>query len=203
MSALGSYMHTKLTNSGKARASLSEMVWTFVGMYTAVLALGVLNMHAKTWPVVGQWHQQVGVRQLQVPHAPWLGSHAAPVFRPPQSARPTSPQYAHMRACQPTPGRSPAPPRAHPSATHLTSLDEPGTRGTPPSSLRAVRQALHATRCHRRGCSGSSSDSGGMHAPVPPTRPTHTQGLGLLLGSFGTLCVLIFGKPEVEAVRLW
>lgn len=29
------------------------------------------------------------------------------------------------------------------------------------------------------------------------------QGLGLLLGSFGTLCVLIFGRPEAEAVRVW
>lgn len=86
LASLGRYVQAKMTNSGRGRAPLSDLVWTFVGMYAAVLALGVLNLYAKTWPVVGAWHQ---------------------------------------------------------------------------------------------------------------------QGLGLLLGSFGTLCVLIFGKPEVEAVRLW
>lgn len=30
-----------------------------------------------------------------------------------------------------------------------------------------------------------------------------TQGAPLLLGSFGTLAILLFGKPEAEPVRLW
>jgi CBS-domain-containing membrane protein len=29
------------------------------------------------------------------------------------------------------------------------------------------------------------------------------QGLPLILGSFGTLTILLFGRPEAEAVRLW
>jgi len=29
------------------------------------------------------------------------------------------------------------------------------------------------------------------------------QGLPLLLGSFGTFAILLFGRPEAEAVRLW
>lgn len=29
------------------------------------------------------------------------------------------------------------------------------------------------------------------------------QGVPLLLGSFGTLAILLFGKPEAEPVRLW
>lgn len=29
------------------------------------------------------------------------------------------------------------------------------------------------------------------------------QGLPMLLGSFGTFAILLFGKPEAEAVRLW
>jgi CBS-domain-containing membrane protein len=30
-----------------------------------------------------------------------------------------------------------------------------------------------------------------------------SQGVPLLLGSFGTLAILLFGKPEAEPVRLW
>lgn len=31
----------------------------------------------------------------------------------------------------------------------------------------------------------------------------HFQGLPLLLGSFGTIAILLFGKPEADAVQLW
>ncbi|KXZ42802.1 hypothetical protein GPECTOR_117g367 [Gonium pectorale] len=86
VSALLSYIGSKLRNNGKARASASDLLWSFCGMFAAVMALGIMNLHVRSWPVVGEWHQ---------------------------------------------------------------------------------------------------------------------QGLGLLLGSFGTLCVLIFGRPEAEAVRVW
>ncbi|GLC43995.1 hypothetical protein PLESTB_000217900 [Pleodorina starrii] len=86
LSALLAFMGAKLRNRSKARASASDLLWSFVGMFLAVTALGVMNSSVRTWPVVGEWHQ---------------------------------------------------------------------------------------------------------------------QGLGLLLGSFGTLCVLIFGRPEAEAVRVW
>ncbi|PNW82822.1 hypothetical protein CHLRE_06g295826v5 [Chlamydomonas reinhardtii] len=86
MSALMRYMKGKLRNEGKNRALASDLLWSFCGMFSAVAALGVMNLYVRTWPVVGEWHQ---------------------------------------------------------------------------------------------------------------------QGLGLLLGSFGTLCVLIFGRPEAEAVRVW
>lgn len=33
--------------------------------------------------------------------------------------------------------------------------------------------------------------------------PVVLQGVPLLLGSFGTLAILLFGKPEAEPVRLW
>ncbi|KAG2450011.1 hypothetical protein HYH02_000115 [Chlamydomonas schloesseri] len=86
MSALWRYMRGKLSNQGKNRARASDLLWSFCGMFAAVTALGVMNLYVRTWPVVGEWHQ---------------------------------------------------------------------------------------------------------------------QGLGLLLGSFGTLCVLIFGRPDAEAVRVW
>ncbi|GLI65757.1 hypothetical protein VaNZ11_009372 [Volvox africanus] len=86
IAALLSYMASKLSNKGRARAAASDLLWSFAGMFLAVTALGVMNLHVRSWPVVGEWHQ---------------------------------------------------------------------------------------------------------------------QGLGLLLGSFGTLCVLIFGRPEAEAVRIW
>ncbi|KAL6759055.1 HPP family-domain-containing protein [Haematococcus lacustris] len=38
---------------------------------------------------------------------------------------------------------------------------------------------------------------------LPGVGPWHQQGLGLLLGSFGTICVLLFGRPEAEAIRTW
>ncbi len=31
----------------------------------------------------------------------------------------------------------------------------------------------------------------------------HRHGLGLLLGSFGTLSVLLFARPEAEAIKFW
>ncbi|GIL93370.1 hypothetical protein Vretifemale_20769 [Volvox reticuliferus] len=57
--ALLSYMASKLSNKGKARASVSDLLWSFVGMFLAVTALGVMNLHVRSWPVVGEWHQQV------------------------------------------------------------------------------------------------------------------------------------------------
>lgn len=60
LQALLSFIGAKLTNSSKSRATLSDLVFSFVGMYVAVLALGIMNTYAKTWPVVGHWHQQVG-----------------------------------------------------------------------------------------------------------------------------------------------
>ncbi len=65
-SAFLGYMSRKLSNSGRARASLSDLVWSFAGMFAAVLALGVLNLHVRDWPVVGAWHQQVGTMLHQV-----------------------------------------------------------------------------------------------------------------------------------------
>ena len=35
------------------------------------------------------------------------------------------------------------------------------------------------------------------------TSAVQLQGLPLLLGSFGTIAILLFGKPEAEAVQLW
>ncbi len=85
-SAALNYTLTKLSNTGKNRATASDLLWTFCGMFAAVSILGCLNMYVRGAPVVGVFHQ---------------------------------------------------------------------------------------------------------------------HGLSLLLGSFGTLCVLIFGRPEAEAVRLW
>ncbi|KAG2493875.1 hypothetical protein HYH03_007813 [Edaphochlamys debaryana] len=86
MTAVMDYVRGKMNNSGKARVSASDVVWSFCGMFASVAALGIINLHVRTWPLVGVWHQ---------------------------------------------------------------------------------------------------------------------QGVGLLLGSFGTLCVLIFGRPDAEAVRIW
>lgn len=41
------------------------------------------------------------------------------------------------------------------------------------------------------------------HLDRPPTPSPHAQGLPLLLASFGTVSVLLFGRPEAEAVRVW
>lgn len=38
---------------------------------------------------------------------------------------------------------------------------------------------------------------------LPLVGPLHANGVPLLLGSFGTLAILLFGKPEAEPVRLW
>lgn len=60
MSALMRYMKGKLRNEGKNRALASDLLWSFCGMFSAVAALGVMNLYVRTWPVVGEWHQQVG-----------------------------------------------------------------------------------------------------------------------------------------------
>eukprot|EP00775_Hariotina_reticulata_P005685 gene5685-5923_t len=38
---------------------------------------------------------------------------------------------------------------------------------------------------------------------LPVVGAMHQQGLPLLLGSFGTFAILLFGRPDAEAVRLW
>lgn len=38
---------------------------------------------------------------------------------------------------------------------------------------------------------------------LPLVGPLHSAGLPLLLGSTGALCVLLFGRPDAEPVRLW
>ncbi|WIA27988.1 hypothetical protein OEZ86_010578 [Tetradesmus obliquus] len=47
----------------------------------------------------------------------------------------------------------------------------------------------------------------GLLVPAVRTWPVvgqwHQQGLPLLLGSFGTFAILLFGRPEADAVRLW
>ena len=40
-------------------------------------------------------------------------------------------------------------------------------------------------------------------ATLPAVGPLHAAGLPLLLGSTGAMCVLLFGKPDAEPVRLW
>lgn len=60
LAALQSFAAAKLSNNSKARASASDLLWSFVGMFLAVTALGVMNLHVRSWPVVGEWHQQVG-----------------------------------------------------------------------------------------------------------------------------------------------
>jgi len=40
-------------------------------------------------------------------------------------------------------------------------------------------------------------------AVLPFAGPLHQQGLPLLLGSFGTFCVLLFARPESAPVRPW
>ncbi|KAJ9504900.1 hypothetical protein QJQ45_021296 [Haematococcus lacustris] len=82
------------------RASASDVVWSSLGMFCAVYALGTANGIVSALPGVGPWHQQAST--LAQPHL-------------------------------------------------------------------------------------------NMHPP----------GLGLLLGSFGTICVLLFGRPEAEAIRTW
>ncbi|GFR49171.1 hypothetical protein Agub_g11193, partial [Astrephomene gubernaculifera] len=57
-SALSSYIASKLRNSGKSRATASDVVWSFCGMFAAVAALGVMSLHVRSWPLVGEWHQQ-------------------------------------------------------------------------------------------------------------------------------------------------
>ena len=37
----------------------------------------------------------------------------------------------------------------------------------------------------------------------PIVGPWHQKGLALLIGSFGTLSVLLFARPEAEPVKVW
>jgi len=58
LAALMSYMHVKITNKHRNKVLLSDMVWSFLGMFLAVAALGFASQAVKAWPVVGPWHQQ-------------------------------------------------------------------------------------------------------------------------------------------------
>ena len=40
-------------------------------------------------------------------------------------------------------------------------------------------------------------------ATWPGVGPWHTHGLNLLIGSFGTISVLLFAKPEAEVIKVW
>lgn len=44
----------------KSPPRASDLLWAGLGMGLAMLALGLLVPAVRTWPVVGQWHQQVG-----------------------------------------------------------------------------------------------------------------------------------------------
>ena len=88
-------------------------------------------------------------------------------------------------------------------------------------SSRAVAQHTSSTakQSSRRGNQYQSQAVVYIHAdpikpcpyrpcPCPHFKPclgTHLllQGLPLLIGSFGTITVLLFGRPEAEAIRFW
>jgi hypothetical protein len=50
----------------KSPPRASDLVWSAAGATVSLLALGVMAAAVKSWPVVGQWHQQVCVRVLHV-----------------------------------------------------------------------------------------------------------------------------------------
>ncbi|KAJ9508176.1 hypothetical protein QJQ45_021560 [Haematococcus lacustris] len=140
------------------RASASDVVWSSLGMFCAVYALGTANGVVSALPGVGPWHQQAST--LAQPH---LNIHL---------------HYCLTRVtqqpCLPTPG-----------AHYCAALQ----RGNPATSL-GVRPLQHG------GWPPIVNNAYGV-------QPCHLQGLGLLLGSFGTICVLLFGRPEAEAIRTW
>lgn len=61
----------------------------------------------------------------------------------------------------------------------------------------------HVASCFKEHTQQCSTPIARPALPLALASVRVCAGVGLLLGSFGTLCVLIFGRPGAEPVRLW
>eukprot|EP00882_Tetradesmus_deserticola_P022688 GHRQ01024626.1.p1 GENE.GHRQ01024626.1~~GHRQ01024626.1.p1 ORF type:complete len:222 (+),score=71.59 GHRQ01024626.1:420-1085(+) len=138
-------------------------------MGLSMLLLGALAAAVKSWPVVGQAHQQVRL--------------AAATDGTPLTAWSVSQELHSMHLCS---GNGVV--ACTPKQVCFSTLDAAGC------CLVSYREALADTSCCLLSCAA---------AAAALVAACELQGLPLLLGSFGTFAILLFGRPEADAARLW
>lgn len=178
----------------KQRPLLSDLVWSAAGMGVGTLLLGYMAMHVKHWPVVGRWHQQVMQHTCE-----WL-SHMSDQ-RCTFSVAHTCVQVEAINS----------------EATHTNRDICPWHRGLTnkvcSASIGVWRQMpVCSTPGKTMHLSNAVELDASLHTSVAPAQiVAHEgvlvcymlQGLNLVLGSFGTVMILLFGRPEADAVRIW